>query len=53
MNKGTNKIRLSKKAQRKLREVDEKSINLITREHHKFYNTIMVSGGVCNEGLGK
>ena len=53
MNKGTNKIRLSKKTRRKLRAGDEKSINLVTRAHHKFNNAIMVSGGVCNEGLGE
>ena len=53
MNKGTNKIRLSKKTRRKLKSGDEKSINLVTRQHHKFHNGIMVSGGVCNEGLGE
>ena len=31
MNKGTNKIRLSRKTRRKLRSGDEKSINLVTR----------------------
>ena len=53
MNKGTNKIRLSRKTRRKLKAGDEKSINLVTRSHHKFNNAIMVSGGVCNEGLGE
>ena len=53
MNKGTNKIRLSRKTRRKLKSGDEKSINLVTRSHHKFNNAIMVSGGVCNEGLGE
>ena len=53
MNKGTNKIRLSRKTRRKLRAGDEKSINLVTRSHHKFNNANMVSGGVCNEGLGE
>ena len=48
LNKGTNKIRLSKKTRRKLKAGDEKSINLVTRAHHKFNN-----GGVCNEGLGE
>ena len=52
MNKGTNKIRLYKKTRRKLKSGDEKSINLVTRQHPKFHNGIMVSGGVCNEGLG-
>ena len=40
MNKGTNKIRLSKKTRRKLKSGDEKSINLVTRQHHKFYNVL-------------
>ena len=51
MNKGTNKIRLSKKTSRKLKLGNEKSINLVTRQHHKFHNGIMVSGGVCNAGF--
>ena len=53
MNKGTNKIRLSKKTRRKLKSGDENSINLVTRQHHKFNNAIMVSGGICDEGLGE
>jgi transposase len=53
MNKGTSKIRLSKKTKRKVKSGDEKSINLITRPHHKFNNGVMVSGGICNEGLGE
>ena len=52
MNKGTNKILLSRKTRRKLKSGDEKSINLVTRQRHKFYNEIMVSGGICKEGLG-
>jgi len=48
MNKKTNKIRLSKKAKRKLKSGDEKSINLITRPHHKFNNGVVVSGGISN-----
>ena len=51
LNKGTNKIRLSKKTRRKLKACEEKSINLVIRMHHKFNNAIMVSGDVCNEGL--
>ena len=42
MNKGTNKIKLSKKTRRNLREGDEKSINLVIREHYKFNTAIMV-----------
>ena len=53
LNKGTNKIRLTKKTRRKLRYGDEKSINLITRQTHKFNNAIIVSGGICDEGLGE
>ena len=43
---GTNKIRTSKKW-RKIRADDEESNNLISREYHKFNNSIMVSGGIC------
>ena len=53
MNKGTNKIRLSGKTRKKLKSGGEKSINLITRQFHKFNNAIMVSGGICDEGLGE
>ena len=53
LNKGTNKIRLSKKTRRKLKSGNEKSINLVTRQTHKFKNAIMVSGGICDEGLGE
>ena len=53
MNKGTNKIRVSKKIRIKLKAGDEKSINLVTKPQHKFNNAIMVSGGICNEGLGE
>ena len=50
--KGTNKIRLSKKTKKKLKSGNEKSINLVTRQFYKFNNSIMVSGGIYNEGLG-
>ena len=53
MNRGTNKIRLSKKTYKKLKAGDEKAINLVTRPQNKFNNGIMVSGGMCDEGLGK
>ena len=53
MNKGNNKIRLSKKTRRKLKSGEEKSIELVTRPHYKFNNAIMVSGGICREGLGE
>ena len=48
MNKGTNKIRLSRKTRRKLRSGDEKSINFVTRLYHKFNNSITISGDICN-----
>ena len=53
MNRGTNKIRLSKKTKNKLKAGDEDAINLLTRPQQKFTNGIMVSGGICDEGLGK
>ena len=53
MNRGTNKIRLSKKTKNKLKAGDEEAINLLTRPQQKFTNGIMVSGGICDEGLGK
>ena len=53
MNRGTNKIRISKKTRRRLKAGNEESNNLISREYHKFNNSIMVSGGICNEGLGE
>ena len=52
-NRGTNKIRLSKKTRRKIKSGNEKSINLVTRQFYKFNNAIMVTGGICNEGLGE
>ena len=51
INKGTNNISLSKKTRRKLKSEDEKLINLVTRQHYKFHNWIVVSGGACNEGV--
>ena len=53
MNKGTNKIRFCNKTRKKLKACDEKAIELVTRAFNKFNNGIMVSGGICNEGLGK
>jgi len=46
MNRGTNKIRLSKKTKNKLKAGDEDAINLLTRPQQKFNNGIMVSGGI-------
>ena len=44
---------MSKKTRRKLKSGNEKSINLVTRQTNKFNNAIMVSGGICDEGLGE
>ena len=33
--------------------VDEKSINLVARAHHKFNKAIMVPDSVCNESFGE
>ena len=52
MNKGTNKIRISKKTRKKLKAGNEKAIDLVIRPKHKFNNGILVSGGMCNLGLG-
>ena len=41
----------SKKTRRKIKEGNEESNNLISREFRN--NSIMVSGGICDEGLGK
>ena len=53
LNKGTNKIRLCKKTQRKIKSGDERAINLRIRPQPKFNKGIMVSGGICEQGLGK
>ena len=53
LNKGTNKIRLCKKTQRKIKSGDERAINLRIRPHPKFNKGIMVSGAICEKGLGK
>ena len=53
MNKETNKIRLCKKTEKKLKAGDEKANELVTRQYHKFNNGILVSGGICDEGLGQ
>ena len=53
LNKGTNKIRLCKKTQRKIKSGDERAINLRVRQQRKFNKGIMVSGGICAQGLGK
>ena len=49
----SNKIGLSKKTRRKLKSGNEKSINLVTRQTHKFNNAIILFWGIYDEGLGK
>ena len=47
------KIRISKRTEKGLKNGNENSIKLVTRELHKKVNGIMVSGGICNSGFGK
>ena len=37
----------------KIKIGNEKSINLLSRQTYKFNNAIMVSGVICDEGLGE
>ena len=48
-----NKIRVSKRTEKKLKTGNESTISLINKEFHKKVNGIMVSGGICREGLGR
>ena len=47
------KIRLSKKTSRAIRRGNELALQKVTRQFHKKLNGLMVSGGICKEGLGK
>jgi len=47
------KIRLSKQTQKKINRGDECALQKITREFPKKENGVMVSGGICRDGLGK
>ena len=47
------KIRVSKRTEKGLKNGNESSIKLVTREFHKKVNGIMVSGGICRAGLGE
>ena len=47
------KIRLSKETQKQINRGDELAMKKITRQFHKKENGIMVSGGICREGLSK
>ena len=44
---------ITKKTRRKIKESNEKSIDLVSRQTYKFNNGIMVSGKICDEDLGK
>lgn len=48
-----NKIRISKRTAKKLKNGNESAISLINKEFHKKVNGIMISGGICKEGLGR
>ena len=48
----SSKIRISKKMQKYLKCRNEKAINLVTRPFHKKESGLMVSGGICEQGLG-
>lgn len=47
------KIRLSKETQKQINRGDELAMKKITRQFHKKENGLMVSGGICKDGLGK
>ena len=46
------KIRFSKKMQKYLKSGNEKALQLIAKPFHKKENGLMVSGGICEQGLG-
>ena len=48
-----NKIRLSNKTSRAIKRGNEIALRKVTKQFHKKLNGILVSGGICNEGLGK
>lgn len=47
------KIRISKKTQRLIKNGNEVTLKKVAREFYKKENAIMISGGICNKGLGK
>lgn len=47
------KIRLSNKTSRAIKRGNEIALRKVTKQFHKKLNGILVSGGICNEGLGK
>ena len=48
----SSKIRISKKMQKYLKGGNEKAINIIVSPAPKKENGLMISGGICEEGLG-
>ena len=52
-NKQTNRIRLCKKTQRKIKQGNVKAIEKVEKEIPKHSQGIMVAGGVCANGVGK
>ena len=47
------KIRLGRKTLREVKQGKESALKKITRPYHKKLNGILVSGGICQEGLGR
>ena len=48
-----NKVRICKRTEKKLRNGDEKALEIVNKEFFKNINGIMISGGICKEGLGR
>ena len=48
----SSKIRVNKKMQKYLKSGNEKALKLIVRPFYKKENGLMVSGGICDQGLG-
>ena len=49
---GNCKVRICKKTQKKLKNGNDKAINLIVRPTHKKANGVMISGAISKNGLG-
>ena len=48
-----NKVRICKRTEKRLRNGDEKALAIVNKEFFKKDNGIMISGGICKEGLGR
>jgi len=48
-----NKIRISRRTQKYIKNGNESALSKINREFHKKSNGLMISGGICKEGLGQ